>query len=39
MCVQEEIVAQKSKLIEFFTTGGGAQAPPTSLYFQVQGRL
>ena len=36
--VQEVIALEKSKLVDFFTAGKGAQAPPTSLYFQVQGR-
>lgn len=36
---QEEIETEKTKLVEFFTTGKGAEAPPTSLYFQALGRL
>lgn len=36
---KEEIDLQKTKLVEFFSSGAGAQSPPTSLYFQTQGRL
>ena len=36
---KEALELEKSKLKEFFTTGEGSSAPPTSLYFQALGRL
>lgn len=35
---QEAIDSVKDTLVEFFTSGEGSKAPPTSLYFQLQGR-
>ena len=35
---QEELVAEKRKLTEYFESGPGSQVAPTSLYFQALGR-
>lgn len=37
--IKEAIEEERRKLVQFFTTGAGAKAPPTSLYFQARGRL